>query len=253
MSNKVLANQRVAVRAGLASGISNWQHPTLAELTALSDVSGAINWNSFGLNLQASDQKDDRTLTDAAGAQSRSPYVNFGGNLQFVMPPVTDTASIFRTAYNIFSTPRVELVVAVRYGKLNSVAPAAGDRWTFYHVIVDQVTFGQGDVSKFYQVSLKARDDIAINYIVPPASAVAITTAALATTGSAGTGTLIFVSAAYQGWDITKAATYTSSDETKLIQVHPGIFKCVGAGSPTIVAHYPGATDSTSLAITVSA
>jgi hypothetical protein len=178
MSNKVLSNQRVAVRAGLASAISSWAHPTLAELTALTDVSGAVNWNSFDLNIQASDQKDDRTLTDAAGAQSRSPYVNFGGNLQFVMPRTDDSASVFRTAYNIFSTMRVELVVAVRYGKLNSVAPAAGDRWTFYHVIVDQVSFGQGDVSKFYQVNLKPRDDIAVNYIVPVATPTAITTAA---------------------------------------------------------------------------
>lgn len=252
MSTKVISNQRVTVRAGLASGISNWAHPSLAELNALTDVSGAVNWNSFDLNIKASDQKDDRTLTDGAGAQSRSGFVNFGGNLQFVMPLVTDTASVYRLAYNIFSTPRVELVVAVRYGKANSSAPAAGDRWTFYHLITDVVAFGENDVSRFYQVTLVARDDIAINYIIPPAAPVAITVTALATTGTASAGTLIFASAVYQGIDVTKAATWVSSDETKLIQVHPGIFKCVGAGAPTIKATYPGATDATAVAITVS-
>jgi len=60
------------------------------------------------------------------------------------------------------------------------------------------------------------------------------------------------VSAAYQGWDITKAATYTVSDETKLIQVHPGIFRVLGAGTPTIVAAYPAATSSTALTITTT-
>jgi len=252
MSTKVLANQRVTVLAGLASGISNWVTPSLAQLTAMSNVSGAINWNSFDLNIKASDMKDDRTLTDGAGAQSRSPYTNFGGNLQFVMPTLADTASIFRTTYNLFSTPRVELAIAVRYGPLNSTAPAAGDKWTIYHVITDAVSFGENDVSMFYQVSLVARDDIVVGYIVPPAAPVAITTAALSATGTVAGNTLIFVSSTYQGWDITKAATYTSSDETKLIQVHPGIFRCLAAGTPTIVAAYPGATSSTALTITIT-
>lgn len=251
MSNKVISNQRVTVMAGLASGISSWKNPLLSELAALTNVSGAINWNSFDLNIKASDQKDDRTLTDGAGAQSRG-FTNFGGNLQFVMPLVTDTASVYRQAYNLFSTPRVQLVVAVRYGKLNSQAPAAGDKWTFFHIITDVVAFGENDVSKFYQVSLVARDDIAVQYIVPPATPVAPTVTSLLATGSAASGTLIFAKAVYQGWDITKAATWVSSDETKLIQVHPGIFKCVAVGSATIKAQYPGATDSTTTAITVT-
>lgn len=249
MSTKVLSNQRVTVLAGLASGISDWTKPLLSELTALTNVSGAVNWNSFDINIQASDQKDDRTLTDGAGAQSRG-FTNFGGNLQFVNPLPTDTASIYRQAYNIFSTPRVELVVAVRYGKSNALAPAAGDRWTVYHVIVDVVAFGENDVSKFYQVGLKARDDIAVGYIVPAAAPTTITVTPLSTT--AAVGDLVFASALYEGWDITKAATWVSSDETKLIQVHPGIFLAQAAGSPTIKAQYPGGTDSTPAAITIT-
>ena len=251
MPNKVLSNQRVTVLAGLASGIANWKVAQLAELVALTNVSSAVNWNSFGLNLKASDQKDDRTITDGAGAQSRG-FVNFGGNLQFVHPIPTDLASVYQQAYTLFSTPRVELVVAVRYGKLSSSAPAAGDKWTIYHVITDAVTFDHNDVSRFYQVALVARDDIMVGYIVPPAAPVAITTAVLAATGTVSAGTLIFASALYQGYDITKAATWVSSDETKLALVHPGIFKTVGAGTPTIKAQYPGGTDSTALTITLT-
>lgn len=251
-ATKVLANQRVSVRVGLASGISSWLTPSLAQIVALSDVSGAINWNSFDLNIKTSDQKDDRTLTDGAGSQSRSPYTNFGGNVQAVLPLVSDAASVYRTAYTLLSTPRVELAVAVRYGPLNSAAPAAADRWTVYHVIVDAPFFGENDVSMFYQVSLVARDDIVQNYIVPPAAPVAITTALLAATGTAAGNSIVFASALYQGWNITKGATWVSSDETKLVQVHPGIFRCIAAGTPTITAKYPGATDSTPATVTIT-
>lgn len=249
MSTKVLSNQRVTVLAGLASGISDWTKPTLAELTALTNVSGAVNWDSFDLNIQASEQSDDRTLTDGAGAQSRG-YANFGGNLQFVNPTVTDLASVYRSTYNIFSTPRVQLVVAVRYGKANSTAPAAGDRWYVYRLITDAVSFGQGNVSKYYTVSLIARDDFVANYIVPPASAVAITQTIVS--ASASVGDLVFASATYQGWNVTKEVTWVSSDETKLVPVHPGIFLAKAAGTPTIQATYPGATASTAGTITIT-
>lgn len=248
-STKILANQNVTVIAGLASGISNWAKPTLAELNALTNVSGAVNWDAFDLNIKSSDQKDDRTLTDGAGAQSRG-FTNFGGTLQFVNPIPGDTASIYRTTYNIFSTNRVELVVAVRYGKSNALGPAAGDKWNVFHVITDAVMFGENDVSMYYQLTLVPRDDVLSGYIVPVATPTTVTTAALSATGTVGT--LIFVSAAYQGWDVTKAVTYTVSDETKLIQVHPGIFRVLAAGSPTIIANYPGAAPSTALAITTT-
>lgn len=249
MGTKVLSNQRVTVLAGLASGISDWASPTLAELTALTNVSGAVNWNSFDLNIQASQQSDDRTLTDGAGAQSRG-FTNFGGGLEMVNPRVDDLGSIYRTAYDIFSTPRVELVVAVRYGPLNSTAPAAGDRWTMYHLITDAVAFGKGDVSTYYQINLIARDDVLVGYIVPAASPATITVTILDNTVAAGA--LVFASAAYEGWPVTKEVTWTSSDETKLLPVHPGIFRALAAGTPTITASYPGATSSSAGTVTIT-
>jgi hypothetical protein len=249
MSTKVLSNQRVTVLAGLSSAIADWTEPSLSNLAALTNVSGAVNWNSFDLNIQASEQNDDRTLTDGAGAQSRG-FTNFGGGLQFVNPRVDDLASIYRTAYNIFSNLRVELVVAVRYGKKNAMVPAAGDKWTIYRLMTDAVVFGQGDVSKYYGVDLIARDDILPNYIVPAASPAIITVTMLSAT--AAVGALVFASAQYQGWDVTKAVTWVSSDETKLIEVHPGIFKALASGAATITAKYPGGLDSTASSVAIS-
>lgn len=250
MSTKVLSNQRVTVLAGPAAGIADWSDPLLSELNALTNVSGAVNWDSFDLNIKASDQKDDRTLTDGAGAQSRSPYTNFGGVLELVHPRVDDLASVYRTAYNIFATPRIELVVAVRYGKLNSLAAAAGDVWTIYHVITDATAFGKNDVSRWYKITLVAQDDVAVGFIVPAASPTAVTITVVDNT--VAVGDLVFASAAYQSHDITKSATWISSDETKLVQVHPGIFKAVATGTPTLKGHYPGGTDSGATTVTIS-
>jgi len=249
MATKVLSNQRVTVLAGLSSGISDWDKPSLANLTALTNVSGAVNWNSFDLNLQASDQNDDRTLTDGAGAQSRG-VTNFGGGLQFVHPKVDDSTSIYRSTYDIFSTPRVELVVAVRYGKKNSMAVAAGDKWTIYRLMTDAVAFGEGDVSKYYGVNLIARDDVLIDFIVPsvPATAVAVT----AFSAAVDAGDIVFASAVYKGWDVTKSVTWVSGDEALMIEIHPGMFSALGAGTPTLVAQYPGATDATEVTITIT-
>lgn len=248
MGNKALSNQRVTVLAGLASGISDWSDPPLAELAALTNVSGAVNWNSFDLNIQASTQNDDRTLTDAAGAQSRG-FTNFGGNIEFVMPPADDQSSIFRTAYNIFSNQRVELVVAVRYGKSNNTGPAAGDRWTIYHLLSDAVTFGEGTVSKFYRVALIGRDDILVDYIVPSATPAA---PVVLSSEDVEVGKFLFASAEYMGHDITKAAKWLSSNQALLEEVHPGIFQAKGAGTVTIAASYPGAAAATPISVDIT-
>jgi hypothetical protein len=95
-----------------------------------------------------------------------------------------------------------------------------------------------------------ARDDIVVDYIVPAATPTTVALTALS--AAVNVGDYVFISAAYEGWDITKGATYVISDQTKLQEVHPGIFKAIAAGSPTVKGQYPGATDSTTLAITVS-
>jgi hypothetical protein len=250
MGTKVLSNQRVTVMVGLASSISDFSSPETAELAAMTNVSGAINWNSFDINVQASDQQDDRTLTDGAGAQSRG-FTNFGGSLELVTPTPSDAASIYRVAYTLMSTPRVELVVAIRYGKLSSLPPVASDEWNIFRVMTDAVAFGQSEVSKYYTVALIPRDDVLVSYILPAATPTAVSVAVL--DASIAVGDLVFASALYQGRRITKSATWTSSDEALLTVVHPGIFRALAIGSPTISATYPGGTASTAAAITITA
>lgn len=249
MGTKVLSNQRVTVLVGLASSISDYSSPETSELAAMTNISGAINWNSFDINVQASDQQDDRTLTDGAGAQSRG-FTNFGGTLELVTPKVNDAASIFRVAYDLMSTPRVELNVAIRYGKLNSLGPVASDEWNIFRVMTDAVAFGQSEVSKYYTVALIPRDDVLVSYILPAASATAVVATAL--NASVAVGDLVFASAVYQSRAVTKSATWTSSDESILTAVHPGIFRALASGSPTIAANYPGAAAATPVAITIA-
>lgn len=45
---------------------------------------------------------------------------------------------------------------------------------------------------------------------------------------------------------------WVSSDESLLVQVHPGIFQAVADGTPTLKAQYPGATDSSTSTITIA-
>lgn len=248
------ANQRVTVWAGPATGISNWTDgPTLAELNALTNISGAVNWDSFDLNIQASDQNDDRTLTDAAGAKSRG-LANFGGNLELVTPRPDDTSSIYRTAYNIFKGDRVQLAVVIRVGKSNALAGAAGDVLNAYHVLRDADDLIRATTNKpsyAYKVNLLAQDDVAINAIVPAATPGAVTLTRVGT-DSLTVGTPDFVKATYQGVNITIGAQYVSSDPTKVLVTPHGCIIPLATGTATVTASYPGGTPSTALSLTVA-
>lgn len=248
------ANQHVTVWAGPDTGISNWLNgPTLAECTALTNISGAVNWDSFSLNLQASDQNDDRTLTDAAGAKERG-LTNFGGDIELVQPVPGDTTSIYAIAYNIFKGDRTKLAVVVRVGPLNSTAPAAGDVVNAYHVLRDADDLVRATTSKpsyAYKVNLLAQDDVAVNAIIPAATPAAAT---LTRAGSSNltVGTPDFLKATYQGRNITVGATYTVSDPTKVLVTPHGCIIPLATGTATVIASYPGGAASTPLSLTVS-
>jgi hypothetical protein len=251
---RLVANQRVTVWAGPDSGISNWTNgPTLAECNALVNISGAVNWDSFDLNLQASDQQDDRTLTDAAGAKSRG-LANFGGNLELVQPTPDDTSSIYRIAYNIFKGDRTKLAVVVRVGPLNSTAAAAGDVVNAYHVLRDADDYVRADQNKpsyAYKVNLLAQDDVSINAIIPAATPGAATVTRIGS-GDLTVGTPDFLKVTYQGRNVTVGATYVVSDPSVLLVTPHGCIVPLSSGDATVTASYPGGTTSTALDITVS-
>ena len=251
---RVVANQLVTVWAGPDTGISNWVNgPTLDECNALVNISAAVNWDSYDLNVQASDSQDDRTLTDAAGAKSRG-LANFGGNLELVQPTPDDTSSIYWTAYNIFRGDRSKLAVVVRIGKNNSLPAAAGDVLNAYHLLRDADDLVRADSNKpsyAYKVNLLAQDDVAINAIVPSATPTAATLTR-AGTGSLTVGTPDFLKAAYENVNITLGADYVVADPTVALVTPHGCLIPIATGTTTVTAQYPGGLPSTPLSVTVS-
>lgn len=247
---RVLSNQKVTVWIGPETGIANWNAPLLSEVTAFLNVSGAVNWDSFDFNITASDQADDRTLTDAAGAQSRS-FNNFGGNIEFVNPLPADTTSIFRQTYTLLKGDRTKLAVVIRVGVLNSVAIAAGDVVNAYHVLADAQSTVRGDVSYAYKVDFLPQNDLGVNCIIPLASP-GVTTLTPSAPTALAIGSVKYVKATYQGVNTTIGTTWVSSAPL-ICQVTPhGALIGLTAGTANITGIYAGGVISAALVITVS-
>lgn len=251
-ATKVLSNKRVTVFAGPETAIDDFDGASLADLQDLENVSGAVNWDSFDFNLQSSDQGDDRTLTDEAGAQSRQ-FDQFGGAIQFVQPKVDDTTSIYRVARDIFKTGGTKLAVAIRTVTLNSVGIVAGDELNLYRVQTNIPSNGKNDVSHYYTVNLLPRDDVAVNYIAPASSPVATTLTPSAAITDAEVGDIGFITAAYGGRNVTIGSTWASSDASIVDVDQHGIWRAIAIGGPVnITAITPGGLVSTGKAITVA-
>lgn len=239
MGTKIISNKNVALFGGL-SGVfpADWTKPTLAELGALSPVSEAVRWNSFGVNVQASNQIDSRVLSDGAGAQERG-YAQFGGDMQVRQPVAGDTTSSYAVAKGIFGAPNVQTIAALRSVTEVSQNIAGGQEFAYImHTLTDAQSFGRDDEAAiYYGVTLLPQSDLLVNYVVPDgATKVALTASAATVT----TTSLIFVKALYFGIDVTKQVVWTISDATKLEMLHPGIFRGVAAGSATISATFAG-------------
>lgn len=250
-NTKIISNQHIQVRIGPDTEIDDWDAPTLADITALEDVSAAINWDGFDFNIEASEQADDRTLTDAAGAQSRQ-YDQFGGAISFVRPRPDDTTSAYAIARDIVATPRTNLAIAIRTVLPATTAPAAGQTWNVYRVETDAKSEGRGDVSHFYTVNFAARDDLVVEYVVPSASPGTVTLTPSAAITDAEVGDIGFITASVEGRNITIGGTWVSSDPdiVEVTQHGAWIAKAVG-GPVSITCDYKSNTVSTAKAITV--
>lgn len=252
MGTKILSNKNIALFAGLAGVFpADWTKPTEAELQALSAVSEAVRWNSFGVNVQASNQVDSRVLSDAAGAQERG-YVQFGGDMQVRQPVVGDTTSPYATAKGIFGAPDVQIIAGMRTITPVSTAIDAGQEFAYVmHGLTDAQAFGRDDEAAiYYGVTILPQSDLLVNYIVPDGTTeVAVTLAAGVTTGN-----LTFAKALYFGIDVTKQVEWATSDATKLEMLHPGVFRGVAAGASTVTATFAGdvLTVSTGVVVTVT-
>lgn len=249
MSTKIKSNQNTGLWIGPASAVADKLDPKLAELLTLENVSEATKWDGFDFNVEASDQDEDRALTDAAGASSRG-YENFGGNVSFYKPQPDDTSSAYRKARNIAGKMHTELTVVQRDGLPASTPFAAGQVVNVFHVISDARQEQRGDKNRYWTTNLKSKGFVGINRIIPSAvpTAVAITGGA-----TVAVDKTIQLHATYEGNDITVGAVWKSSNESVAVVTKHGIVIGISEGTADITATYPGSAAGTPTAFTVSA
>lgn len=254
MPTRDLSNKRVTLALGAANAVSAFYSPTLAELRAFLNASEATRWDGFDLGMQESDQTDDRSLADDAGATIRG-FAQFGGGIPFFYPKKSDTGSILRQVFNLTKTPRTELILWERVGWVdNNVVLNAGDCINLYRVLTDGFTPDtEGDGGYAYILNMLAKGDVLTWFVVPAATAVAPTLVGGSATVSGVVGSAALRGLAYQGQDITARATWTSSDDT-VATVRKGVIAFLKAGTATITPSYPGAAAVASpITVTVTA
>lgn len=247
-STKIQSNKNTLLALAPKAAVPDVLNASLAQLQTATNVSEAVKWDGYDFNIEASDQDEDRALTDAAGAATRG-YENFGGSVAFYRPTPSDTSSIYRQAKNIVSKPHTELVAVQRDGYPASAPLAAGQVVNVYHVITDAKAEERGDKNRYYTVDLKAKGYVAVNHIIPSAVANPVTV----TGGSAvNVDEAIQLRAEYEGHDITVGARWVSDNEAVATVTPHGIVIGVSAGSANITATYRGSAAGTPKAITVS-
>lgn len=248
MPKKIKSNGNTLFALGPATAVADKLTPKLAELLSLTNVSEAVKWDGFDFNVEASEQDEDRSLTDAAGAATRG-YENFGGNVSMFKPGPNDTTSIYRQARNIAGKMHTELTAVQRDGLPASTPFAAGQVVNVFHVISDARQEQRGDKNRYWTTNLKSKGFVGINRIIPSAvpTAVAITGAAAVAADAS-----VQLKAVYEGNNITVGAEWKSSDEAVAIVTKHGIVIGVSAGTADITATYPGSAAGVAHEVTVS-
>lgn len=244
-----LSNKRITIGVGPLASVADPSAPTETEARGLLHLAPAIRWSGLAFGAQASQKVDDRSLDDDAAASLRG-FPSFGGAVPLFYPKVIDTSSILRQAFNLLKDQGTDLIWVERVGFASTSEEfSAGDNVNTYVVTTDGFnpdTSGNGGYA--YILEMLARGitypwTIIANDIP---TAVAIDGPATLATGAAG-----LAKATYLGNDITKRATWHSSDETVAV-VHNGIIVGVGAGTASIFADFYGATESSALQVAVS-
>lgn len=246
-STKIASNKNTLFSVGPKTAVPDVLDPTLAQLNATTNVSEAVKWDGYDFNIEASDQDEDRALTDAAGAATRG-YENFGGSVAFFTPP-PGANGIYRDARNIVATPHTELVAVQRDGYAASAPFATGQVVNVYHVITDAKAEERGDKNRYYTIDFKPKGFVGVNRIIPSAVPTAVT---ITGTASAEVGESTQLHAAYEGNDITVGAQWRSSDESVAVVTPHGIVIGISNGTADITATYPGSAAGDATEVTIA-
>lgn len=253
MPNRDLSNKRVTIALGLASAVADLSCPKASEVNLMLQAAAAIRWNGYAFNGSASTKVDDRSLDDEGAAVIRG-YDQFGGAVPFYYPKVTDTASIVRQVFNLVKQSRTQLAWIERVGWASSRTPfAAGDNVNTYLIETDSLepdTAGDGGYA--YLETFLAQGIMYPWTILAPDAPVPVTISGAATQALSLAGAVVALRrATYQGNDVTRRAAWTS-DNPAVADVVDGVIVGRTAGTANIIASFPGATDSTPIAVTVS-
>lgn len=248
-ATKIKSNKSTALHVGVISAVNTIDWQTAAELNALLNASDDVKWDGYDFNVEASEQDEDRVLTDSATASTRG-YENFGGTIAFFPPLPSDTTSKTRQLRSLVSTPHTELALIQRDGYPASAAFAAGQVYNAYHVITDANAELRGDKNRYYTIAFKSKGKVGVNRIVPSAVPTAV---AITGSGTVSVDESIQLKAAYEGNDITVGALWVSSDESVAIVTPHGKVIGISAGTADITATYPGSATGAAHEITVGA
>jgi hypothetical protein len=229
--------------------------PTLAQLLTLLNVSAGVKIEGTDFGVEASEQVDDRSFADQAGAQSRGP-VQASGSIEVYTPGKGDNSSAHAVAYNTFSTPRTRLALGQRFAKPQSSPLVAGDEVSLFRVQTDARQHNRNEASRTLGVGLVFQDNALLNYIVPAATpqspTVAIQGGISLTTGFT-TGKIAMLKVTYHGRNITAGAVYSSSNESVFTVSKGGVIVAVGPGTAQLNVSYPGAGTVAAQTVTVTA
>ena len=249
MGTKVKSNKNVAFHAGASTAFAKIDSQTLAELEGLGNYSEALKWDGFDIAIQASEQDEDRALTDAAGAASRG-YEQYGGAVSAFHPVPGDTSSVYRRLLNLIGALHTEIVATIRPGIPASTPWAAGQVYTAFGLIVDAPRHQRGDKNRFYTRNLKAKSGVGVNRIVPSLVPSKVTTTP--PSPSVAVGKSAQLRSVYEGRNITVGAVYRVADESVAVVTKHGKIIGLKAGSTTVTATYPGSAAGTPVTITVT-
>lgn len=251
MATRDLSNKRIQVLVGPANMVADPSAPTETECTALLHLSAAVRWNGLDFGMQASDKVDDRSLDDDASAQLRG-FAQYGGGVPIFFPKITDTGSVLRQGYNLLKQQGTDLVWIERIGWGSTQDEVvAGDNVNSYIITTDGFKPDtEGDGGYAYLLTMLAKGIAFPWTIVAPTAPAKVTIDGAATRNVAVDGASL-LRAHYLGNDVTKRATWRTTDGTK-VRVEKGILVGEAAGASNVFASFPGALESDPLAVTAA-
>lgn len=221
--------------------------PTAAQLNGNFDyVSPAIRFNGYGFGMQATQQNEDRSLSDAPGARERG-FLQAGGDVPAYVPRDFEaSADILAILWRMVRKPGEKLWVATRMDARGDGDPFASlDEVCIYLVEVDGGQHvSEGTTARVYTITWQSAGDIVPNTFVAgsPKVAIAISNGTAATVGSIQARGA-FVTVGGKTVELTHGVKWSVDDDTIAQVIDEGPFVLfTSAGTVELTASHPSFT-----------